>query len=240
MTRKTPQILDRLQKFSEEKGLQLLTVSDQPIGKTPRSNPATYTGLADKIRDLLAKSPEAKSLSLAKGAFSFNNKRGRCETCEGAGVITLSMNVMGTINQVCPSCNGKRFKPEVLQVHWNNRNIADIYNLSIEEAFDFFSEEKKITRILSLMLQLGLGYINLGQPSNTLSGGEAQRIKLTKHFAKQSKKTLLLLEEPSIGLHQQNVRQLLKALHQLKKQTAGILCFENNRLFQIFLRYTGR
>ncbi|MGB8376199.1 MAG: excinuclease ABC subunit A, partial [Salegentibacter sp.] len=232
VTRKTPQILDRLQKYSEEKGLQLLTVSDQPIGKTPRSNPATYTGLADKIRDLLAKSPEAKSLNLAKGAFSFNNKRGRCETCEGAGVITLSMNVMGTINQVCPSCNGKRFKPEVLQVHWNNKNIADIYNLSIEEAYDFFSKEKKITRILSLMLQLGLGYIKLGQPSNTLSGGEAQRIKLTKHFARQSKKTLLLLEEPSIGLHQQNVRQLLKALHELKVQTAGIICFENHPLFQ--------
>ncbi|MGA9324736.1 MAG: ATP-binding cassette domain-containing protein [Salegentibacter sp.] len=232
VTRKTPQILDRLQKYSAEKGLQLLTVSDQPIGKTPRSNPATYTGLADKIRDLLAKSPEAKSLNLAKGAFSFNNKRGRCETCEGAGVITLSMNVMGTINQVCPSCNGKRFKPEVLQVHWNNKNIADIYNLSIEEAYDFFSKEKKITRILSLMLQLGLGYIKLGQPSNTLSGGEAQRIKLTKHFARQSKKTLLLLEEPSIGLHQQNVRQLLKALHELKVQTAGIICFENHPLFQ--------
>ena len=142
------------------------------------------------------------------------------------------MNVMGTINQVCPSCNGKRFKSEVLKVHWNNKNIADIYNLSIEEAFDFFSEEKKITKILSLMQQLGLGYIKLGQPSNTLSGGEAQRIKLTKHFAKQSKKTLLALEEPSIGLHQQNVRQLLKALHQLKEQTAGIICFENHPLFQ--------
>jgi len=232
VNRKTPEIMQNLTGFCRKKELNLLSVSDQPIGKTPRSNPATYTGLADKIRDLLAKSPEAKSLNLTKGAFSFNNKSGRCETCEGAGVITLSMNVMGTINQVCPSCNGKRFKPEVLQVHWNNKNIAKIYDLSIEEAFDFFSEEKKITKILSLMLQLGLGYIKLGQPSNTLSGGEAQRIKLTKHFAKQSKKTLLLLEEPSIGLHQQNVRQLLKALHQLKKQTAGIVCFENHPLFQ--------
>ncbi len=99
---------------------------------------------------------------MAKRAFHFNNKTGRCETCEGAGVITLSMNVMGTINQICPSCNGKRFKPEVLQVHWNNKNIAEIYDLSIEEAFDFFNEEKQITKILSLMLQLGLGYIKLG------------------------------------------------------------------------------
>ncbi|MDT0690327.1 ATP-binding cassette domain-containing protein [Salegentibacter sp. F188] len=230
--RKTPQILKKLSEYIEKEDLKLLTVSDQPIGKTPRSNPATYTGLADKIRDLMAISPEAKSQGLSKGAFSFNNKSGRCETCEGAGVITLSMNVMGTINKVCPRCNGKRFKPEVLQVHWNSKSIAEIYDLSIAEAHDFFSEEKQILKILSLMLKLGLGYIKLGQPSNTLSGGEAQRIKLTKYFAKQSKKIFLLLEEPSIGLHQQNVRQLLKALHELKKQTAGIICFENHPLFQ--------
>jgi len=232
ISRKTSKILGKLSAACEKQELKLLTVSDQPIGKTPRSNPATYTGLADKIRDLLAKSSEAKSLKLAKGNFSFNNKSGRCETCEGAGVITLAMNVMGSINQVCPKCNGKRFKTEVLQVHWNNKNIAEIYELSIEEAFDFFSEEKKIVKILSLMLQLGLGYIKLGQPSNTLSGGEAQRIKLTKHFAKQSKNSLLVLEAHSIALHQQNVRQILKALHQLKKQTAGIICFENHPLFQ--------
>lgn len=232
VSRKTPEFLEKINHLCEKEELSLLTVSDQPIGKTPRSNPSTYTGLADKIRDLLAKTPEAKSLKLTKGAFSFNNKSGRCENCEGAGVITLSMNVMGSINQICPVCNGKRFKPEVLRVHWNNKNIADIYNLSIEESLEFFSKEKQITSILSLMLQLGLGYIKLGQPSNTLSGGEAQRIKLTKHFAKPSKTTILLLEEPSIGLHQQNVRQLLAALHELKKQTAGIICFENHPLFQ--------
>ncbi|MDT0644665.1 ATP-binding cassette domain-containing protein [Zunongwangia sp. F363] len=232
VSRKTPQMLKKLSEYVEKEKFKLLTVSDQPIGKTPRSNPATYTGLADKIRDLLAKTSEAKTLKLTKRAFSFNNKIGRCEACEGAGVITLSMNVMGAINQICPKCNGRRFKPEVLQVHWNNKNIAEIYNLDIAEAYDFFSGEKKITKILSLMLQLGLGYIKLGQPSNTLSGGEAQRIKLTRHFTKQSKKTLLVLEEPSIGLHQQNVRQLLKALHELKKQTAGIICFENHPLFQ--------
>ncbi|MUP45968.1 ATP-binding cassette domain-containing protein [Gramella sp. BOM4] len=232
VSRKTPEILKQIDTFLEQRNLKLLTVSDQPIGKTPRSNPATYTGLANLIRDLLAKSPEAKSLKLTKSAFSFNNKTGRCETCEGAGVITLSMNLMGSINQVCPACNGKRFKPQVLKVHWKGRNIAEIYDLSIEEAFEFFSEENKITKILSLMLEMGLGYIKLGQPSNTLSGGEAQRIKLTKHFAKQSKKTLLILEEPSIGLHQQNLRQLISALQELKKQTAGIICFENHRLFQ--------
>lgn len=232
VSRKTPQIMELVSQYCKKEHLNLLTVTDQPIGKTPRSNPATYTGLADKIRDLLAQSADAKAQKLTKGAFSFNNKSGRCETCEGAGVITLSMNVMGSINQICPTCNGKRFKIEVLQVHWNNKNIADIYNLSIEQAYDFLSEEKQITQILAIMLQLGLGYIKLGQPSNTLSGGEAQRIKLTKHFAKQSTNTLLLLEEPSIGLHQQNVRELLKALHHLKKQTAGIVCFENHPLFQ--------
>ena len=232
ITRKTRELLEQINSFCEEQDLNITTVSDQPIGKTPRSNPSTYTGLADKIRDLLAKTPEAKDLKLAKGAFSFNNKLGRCDACEGAGVITLSMSVMGNINQVCPTCNGKRFKLEVLRVQWKDKNIADIYNLSIEEAYNFFSSEKKITEILSLMLQLGLGYIKLGQPSNTLSGGEAQRIKLTKYFAKQSKKTLLTLEEPSIGLHQQDVKQLIEALHQLKKQTAGIICFENHPLFQ--------
>ncbi|GAA4324843.1 hypothetical protein GCM10023115_41410 [Pontixanthobacter gangjinensis] len=232
VSRKTKKNVDQLKEYCAREELNLISVSDQPIGKTPRSNPATYTGLADKIRDLLAKTSEAKELNLSKAAFSFNNKKGRCENCEGAGVITLAMNVMGTINQVCPTCNGKRFKDEVLRVHWNGRNIADIYNLSIEEAADFFSNEKQINRIISLMLQLGLRYIKMGQPSNTLSGGEAQRIKLTKQFAKQSKTTLLILEEPSIGLHQKNVRQLLEALHQLKKQTAGIVCFENHPLFK--------
>ena len=231
-SRKTSQAMEAISAYAAQNGWKLLMVTDQPIGKTPRSNPATYTGLADKIRDLLAATPGAKSSSLAKSAFSFNNKTGRCQVCEGAGVITLSMNVMGTINQVCPQCNGKRFKPEVLKVEWKAKNIAEIYNLSVEEAFEFFAEEKKITGTLSLMRQLGLGYLKLGQPSNTLSGGEAQRIKLTKHFAKRSEGTLCILEEPSIGLHQQNVRELLEALHQLKKQTAGILCFENHMLFR--------
>jgi excinuclease ABC subunit A len=232
VSRKTPQLLERIINYCEQEHLILITVTDQAIGKTPRSNPATYTGLADKIRDLLAKTTEAKSLNLSKSAFSFNNKKGRCEACEGAGVISLSMSVMGNINQVCPTCNGKRFKADVLRVHFKDKNIAAIYNLSIEEAYDFFSEKKKITEILCLMIQLGLGYVKLGQPSNTLSGGEAQRIKLTKHFAKKSKQTLLVLEEPSIGLHQQNIGQLLNALNKLKLQTAGILCFENHPLFQ--------
>jgi len=232
ISRKTPELTEQITQFCKNNSLNLIKVTDQPIGKTPRSNPATYTGLADKIRDLLAKTSEAKSKTLTKSSFSFNNKKGRCATCEGAGVITLSMSAMGTINQVCPICNGKRFKPEVLCVNYKNKNIADIYNLSIEEALTFFKGEKKISDILSLMLQLGLGYIKLGQPSNTLSGGEAQRIKLTKHFAKQSKRTLLMLEEPSIGLHYQNFTQLLKALHELKQNTAGILCFENHQLFQ--------
>jgi excinuclease ABC subunit A len=232
VSRKTPALRERMIRYCEQERINLIIVSDQPIGKTPRSNPATYTGLADKIRDLLAKTPEAKSLKFGKGAFSFNTKNGRCEGCEGAGVIALSMSVMGNINQICPTCNGKRFKTEVLRVHYKNKNIATIYNLSIEAAYDFFSGEKKITETLNLMLQLGLGYLTLGQPSNTLSGGEAQRIKLTKHFAKKSKQTLLVLEEPSIGLHQENVGQLLAALNQLKQETAGILCFENHPLFQ--------
>ncbi|WP_405198444.1 ATP-binding cassette domain-containing protein [Christiangramia sp. LLG6405-1] len=232
ISRKNEAIENRLEEISEERDLKLITVSDQPIGKTPRSNPATYTGLADKIRDLLARSDDAKTLKLGKSSFSFNNKAGRCEECEGAGVISLSMNVMGTINQVCPVCKGKRFKKEVLEVKWNGKNIADIYNLSILEAIDFFAVDRKISNILKLMKDLGLEYLKLGQPSNTLSGGEAQRIKLTKHFAKPSRDNILILEEPSIGLHQLNVRQLITALHKLKEQTAGIVCFENHELFK--------
>ncbi len=232
VSRKTQKTLAKIKDFCDKEAFHSLLVNDKPIGKTPRSNPATYTGLANKIRNLLAKTSEAKSLKLTKSAFSFNNKTGRCPACEGAGVISLSMNVLGNINQVCPTCNGKRFKPEVLRVAWQGKNIAEIYELSIKEALTFFSPEGKIKEILQLMIDLGLGYIKLGQPSNTLSGGEAQRIKLTKHFAKKSEKTLLLLEEPSIGLHYQNVKQLLAALHHLKEQTAGIVCFENHPLFE--------
>ena len=232
VSKKTKAVTEKITSFCTNNDFQLHQVNDQPIGKTPRSNPATYTGLADKIRDLLAKTTAAKEAKLTKSAFSFNNKAGRCPHCEGAGVITLSMSMLGTVNQTCPHCLGKRFQPEVLKVTWNQKNIADIYELSIDEAFDFFSEEKKLAAILSLMHQLGLGYLKLGQASNTLSGGEAQRIKLTKHFAKSAKKTLLWLEEPSIGLHQQNVAQLLAALQQLKAKTAGIICMENHQLFQ--------
>ena len=139
VSRKTTTVVKAIKAYSEQNDLQMLTVSDQPIGKTPRSNPATYTGLADKIRDLLAKTDEARALQLKKSAFSFNNKAGRCSRCEGAGVITLSMSVMGTINQTCPECNGKRFKPEVLQVYWNRKNISEIYNLSISEFFSLIS-----------------------------------------------------------------------------------------------------
>ena len=232
VSRKTATVMEAIRTHCEKGALQWHTVSDQPIGHTPRSNPATYTGIADRIRDLLVKTDEAQALQLQKNAFSFNNKAGRCPRCEGAGVISFSMSVMGTLNQTCPECNGQRFKPEVLQVHWQGKHIADIYQLSIAEAYDFFRHDKKLMDVLALMLRLGLGYLKLGQPSNTLSGGEAQRIKLAKHVAKPAKDTVLLLEEPSIGLHQQNVVQLLDALHQLKQETAGIVCFENHPLFQ--------
>ncbi|MBW2962969.1 ATP-binding cassette domain-containing protein [Mesonia aestuariivivens] len=232
VSRKTKELTQKVTDFCTKNEFQLYQVDDQPIGKTPRSNPSTYTGLADKIRDLLAKTPQAKEAKLTKSDFSFNNKSGRCPHCEGAGVITLSMSVMGSVNQTCPHCQGKRFQPKVLKVTWHKKNISDIYELSVTEAHAFFAQEQKLVKILSLMQQLGLGYLKLGQASNTLSGGEAQRIKLTKHFIKSAKKTLLWLEEPSIGLHQQNVKQLLTALQQLKAQTAGIICIENHELFQ--------
>ncbi len=231
IAQKTKQLRAQIEAYCQQEHLTCLTVNDQPIGKTPRSNPATYTGLADKIRNLFAKTESAKALKLSKSAFSFNSKVGRCVTCEGAGIKVLSMSALGTVNQVCPTCSGKRFKEYVLQAQWHHKSIAEVYQLSVNEAIHFFKEEKSIVNILNLMQHLGLGYLKLGQPSNTLSGGEAQRIKLTKHFAKKSKQTLLLLNEPSIGLHQENVKQLLVALHQLKTQTAGIICFENHPVF---------
>lgn len=230
--RETQNIRQQIENYAAANGLKILEVDDQPIGKTPRSNPATYTDLADKIRDLMANTDDAKKLDLSKSAFSFNTKVGRCETCEGAGVIRYAMSTFGTVNQTCPTCNGKRFKAEVLKAQWKGKNIAEIYNLSIREAVGFFEGEKVIEPTLQLMIQLGLGYLQLGQPSNTLSGGEAQRIKLAKHFAKKSLKTLLILREPSIGLHYENLKELISALHQLKRQTAGIICFDNHPLLQ--------
>lgn len=205
----------------------VIKVDQKPIGRTPRSNPATYTGLADHIRDLFANQPEAKNLGFKKGRFSFNNKGGRCETCEGAGKTQIGIHYMGNVDIVCDTCNGKRFNDETLFVKYKQKSISDIYELSINQAYEFFAEEAKILKYLEILKTLGLGYLKLGQSSTTLSGGEAQRIKLaTELVKKQRENTWYVLEEPSTGLHYYDTIRLIDALRKLAKQGNTIVYIE--------------
>ncbi len=211
---------------------KLVFVDQSPIGRTPRSNPATYTGLSDKIRDLFAAIPEAKERGWKKGRFSFNNKGGRCETCQGAGVIQIGMHFLGDVDVLCDTCHGKRFNDETLQVKWNGMSIYDVLELTVDKAVEFFKDEKSIYRYVSIMQKLGLGYITLGQPATTLSGGEAQRVKLSSELVKQSNgDTLYILHEPTTGLHNRDVKVLLKALDDLVKAGNTVLVTEHHPMF---------
>lgn len=211
---------------------KLVFVDQSPIGRTPRSNPATYTKLSDKIRDLFAALPESKARGWKKGRFSFNNKGGRCETCQGAGVIQIGMHFLGDVDVLCDTCHGKRFNDETLQVKWNGMSIYDVLELTVDKAVEIFKEEKSVFRYVSIMQKLGLGYITLGQPATTLSGGEAQRVKLSSELVKQSNgDTLYILHEPTTGLHNRDVKVLLKALDDLVKAGNTVLVTEHHPLF---------
>jgi len=208
----------------------VIEVNQTPIGRTPRSNPATYTGMADSIRDIFAAQPAALAKGFKKSHFSFNNKGGRCETCEGAGKIQIGMHYMGTIDLNCEACNGQRFNREILEIKVNNLSIARVYDLSINEALIFFQDHKKLYTILSLLQSLDLGYLKLGQPSTTLSGGEAQRLKLAAALAKKlRKKTWFILAEPTTGLHYQDTLLLLKALRSLIARGHTVVCLEHQK-----------
>lgn len=192
---------------------QIIYIDQKPIGRTSRSNPATYTGLFDELRKLFAKLPEAKANKLKAGYFSFNNKQGQCAACLGTGVIKTGMHIFEDLIQNCPVCNGSRYNPEILKIRYRERNIAEILSMSINEAADFFAQEPAILTYLDAMLQLGLGYLHLGQSSTTLSGGEAQRIKLATSLHKKVKQqSLFILDEPTTGLHNANIQMLLEAL----------------------------
>jgi excinuclease ABC subunit A len=205
----------------------VIKVDQKPIGRTPRSNPATYTGLSDHIRDLFAALPEAKEFGFKKGRFSFNNKGGRCEVCEGAGKIQIGMHYMGNVEIVCESCEGKRFNDETLVVKYKNKSISDIYDLSINQAYEFFEDKQKVLKYLEILKSLGLGYLKLGQSSTTLSGGEAQRIKLAKELVKKAQqKTWFILDEPSTGLHYHDTLLLIKALKKLADQGNTVVYLE--------------
>ncbi|MBI5805535.1 ATP-binding cassette domain-containing protein [candidate division TA06 bacterium] len=208
---------------------RIIHVDQSPIGRTPNSNPATYTGMSDHIRDLFSSLPESRRRGYAKGQFSFVVKGGRCEACQGAGVQEIGMHFLGNVEIVCEACGGKRFSDQTLQVAHQGKNISEVLQMSIDEAHCFFEAEPKITTITRTLIGLGLGYLKLGQPSNTLSGGEAQRVKLAAHLAKPSAgKALYILDEPTTGLHLADVKVLAAALRGLTDKGHTVLAIEHH------------
>jgi excinuclease ABC subunit A len=207
-----------------------IVVDASPIGRTPRSNPATYTGLFDHVRDLFAALPDAKLRGFGKGRFSFNVAGGRCEACEGAGCQQIGMHFLGSFDVPCEACGGKRFNAETLEVKWQGLSIYDVLELSISRARELFADQPKIARVLDALDALGLGYLTLGQPSTTLSGGEAQRIKLAAELSRPSNgASLYLLDEPTTGLHRADVEVLLSCLQKLVERGDTVLAIEHDR-----------
>lgn len=207
----------------------VIELDQSPIGRTPHSNPATYTGLFDDIRNIFSQTNESKVRGYKPGRFSFNVKGGRCETCEGNGSIKVEMHFLPDVYVLCQDCNGKRYNPETLSIHYRGKNIADILDMSIEEAVTFFENHPKVSRALKVLNEVGLGYIKLGQPATTLSGGEAQRMKLSRELSKSVKgNTLYVLDEPTTGLHFNDIRILLKALNRLVGLGHTLLIIEHN------------
>ena len=208
---------------------KVIDIDQSPIGRTPRSNPATYTGLFTHIRDLLAQLPEAKIRGYKAGRFSFNVKGGRCETCKGAGIVKLEMNFLPDVYVECETCKGKRYNPETLEVRYKGKNIAEILDMTAAEALEFFEAVPRIERKLRTLVSVGLGYIRLGQQSTTLSGGEAQRVKLAKELSRPGTgSTVYLLDEPTTGLHFEDIRHLLNVLRALVKKGNTVVVIEHN------------
>lgn len=220
-------------KVEDVEGLEHIdkaVVIDQgPIGRTPRSNPVTYTGIFDEIRDLFALTKEAKKRGYLKGRFSFNVKGGRCESCQGDGVKRISMHFLPDVYVACEACNGKRYNEETLQVKYKDKNIYDVLQMTVDEALEFFENIHKIAHRLQIMQDVGLGYIRLGQSSTTLSGGEAQRVKLASELQKRATgKTMFILDEPTTGLHSEDVGKLLKVLQKIVDNGDTVLVIEHN------------
>jgi excinuclease ABC subunit A len=208
---------------------KVIDIDQSPIGRTPRSNPATYTGTFDMIRDLFALTPDAKQRGYKNGRFSFNVKGGRCEACRGDGVLKIEMVFLPDVYVPCEVCKGKRYNRETLEVRYKGKNIAEVLGMTIDEAVEFFRPIPKIFRKLITLQQVGLGYIRLGQPATTLSGGEAQRVKLATELSKRSTgRTIYILDEPTTGLHFEDVNRLLEVLHQLVDQGNTVVVIEHN------------
>ena len=207
----------------------IIELDQSPIGRTPHSNPATYTGLFDVIRTIYSQTNESKIRGYKPGRFSFNVKGGRCETCEGNGVLKIEMHFLPDVYVTCSECRGSRYNDETLSVLYRGKNIADVLGMSIEEAVSFFENHPKVHRALKVLNDVGLGYIKLGQPATTLSGGEAQRLKLSRELSKSTKGSCLyVLDEPTTGLHFEDINILLKALGKLIEQGHSLLIIEHN------------
>ncbi|WP_244928333.1 excinuclease ABC subunit UvrA [Nocardioides sp. W7] len=208
---------------------KVIHVDQSPIGRTPRSNPATYTGVFDRVRKLFADTPEAKMRGYLQGRFSFNVKGGRCEACQGDGTIKIEMNFLPDVYVPCEVCHGARYNRETLEVHYKGKTIAEVLDMPIEEAVDFFAAVPVISRYLTTLVEVGLGYVRLGQPATTLSGGEAQRVKLATELQRRSTgRTLYVLDEPTTGLHFEDIRKLLGVLGRLVDQGNTVLVIEHN------------
>ena len=224
---------DRPGKHKELKGLEYLNkvvmVDQSPIGRTPRSNPATYTGAFTFIRELFANSPEAKIRGYGPGRFSFNVKGGRCEVCEGEGKIKIEMQFLPDVYVDCEVCEGKRYNREALEIHFKEKNISEVLEMTVEESLKFFENIPQIKNKLSVLNDVGLGYIRLGQSATTLSGGEAQRIKLSSELSKRpTGHTVYILDEPTTGLHFADIERLLSILMRLVDMGNTVIVIEHN------------